>query len=107
MKSESVAIDVLLLVARTAAPDQLPQFLGQLEQIRVTAWARLNSPRTPQTVHPDELLNVEQAAKRLGVSKKYLYTHVNLPFAKSVGRRRLFSARGIEQFIRDNKCFSS
>lgn len=78
--------------ARTLAPEELPRFLGDLEEIRATAVARLAAP--------DELLEVPEASHRLGVSPGYLYHHhAHLPFTRRVGRKLLFSACGIEEYI--------
>jgi excisionase family DNA binding protein len=49
----------------------------------------------------DRLLDVEEAAERLGTSQDYLYRHSRkLPFTVRVGSRLRFSSRGIERFIR-------
>jgi len=45
----------------------LPEFLGDVEQVRITALARIASPAVE--ARPDESLTIEQAHKRLGVSK--------------------------------------
>ena len=49
----------------------------------------------------DRLLDVEEAAQRLGTSTDYLYRHSGkFPFTVRIGSRLRFSARGIERFIR-------
>lgn len=79
-------------------PEQLPRLLGELEEIRCTAIARLSAPAPAQT--QEQLLDVEAAAQRLGVSKDYLYRHhAELPFTRRIGRKLLFSALGIEKQI--------
>src|SRR5437899_3277905 len=50
--------------AGTLPPEDLPGFLGDLEAIRVSAWARLVRP-TPTEYVADELLDVHTAAARL------------------------------------------
>jgi len=96
-------LEAVLNAARALDPGDLPRFLGHLEEIRATALARLTTPAAQPAVH-DELLDVKEAAKRLGVSVKYLYSnHARLPFTRSMGNRRLFSAQGIEKYIRANK----
>jgi excisionase family DNA binding protein len=56
---------------------------------------------TGDTAGEDRLLDVEQAAQRLGTSQDYLYRHSRkLPFTVRVGTRLRFSSRGIERFIR-------
>lgn len=89
--------------ARSLPTDDLAEFLGELEQIRVTALARLSAPvATP--AQPDERIDITEAAKRLGVSTHYLYKHhKRFPFCKPEGRKLLFSVRGIEQHIKRSR----
>jgi excisionase family DNA binding protein len=76
-------------------------FLGELEEIRCTATVRLGAPMRGQSSQAERLLNVEQAAQRLGVSKDYLYRHRNgFPFTRRMGRKLLFSSSGIDLHIR-------
>ena len=89
-------------VARDLPAGELPDFIGELEAAKATAWARLSSP-APAQEH-DELLEVEAAAERLGVSRDYLYRHSReYSFTRRQGRKLLFSALGIEKHIRQNK----
>ncbi len=89
----------LLETARTLPSEQLPRFLGELEEIRATALARLTTPPAPQS--RDELLDVDAAAERLGMSPDYLYrNHSKLPFTRRMGRSLLFSSLGIDEYIR-------
>jgi excisionase family DNA binding protein len=88
-----------LSAARTLAPDELPHLLGELEEIRATALARLTAP--PAQRSADSLLSVKQAAERLHVSEDYLYTHhARLPFTVRMGRKLLFSSVGLDQYLR-------
>jgi hypothetical protein len=90
----------ILAQARTVTPEELPRLLGELEEVRATALARLTAPQ-PATDHADELLNVAEAASRLGVSEDYLYRHhKDFAFARHMGRKLLFSAAGIAKHIR-------
>jgi hypothetical protein len=92
-------LDRLRNVARELPPEELPDFIGQLESIKATAWARLTMPARSQ--EHDELIDVETAALRLGVSRDYLYRHSQeYPFTRRQGRKLLFSAQGIERHIR-------
>ncbi len=53
---------------------------------------------------PDRLLNVEQAAEKLGMTVDWLYRHhKNLPFTVRHGRPLRFSELGIEQYIRKRR----
>ena len=95
-----LALKAILAQARTVAPDELPRLLGDVEEIRATALARLTAPQPIQS-QADELLDVSEAAKRLGISEDYLYRHhKNLPFTRHMGRKLLFSLRGIEKHIK-------
>jgi excisionase family DNA binding protein len=89
----------VLSAARTLPAEELPRLVGDLEEIKWVALVRLTSPAAQHP--PDELLNVEEAARRLGVSPGYLYrNHHRLPFTRHMGRKLLFSANGIEAYIR-------
>jgi len=49
----------------------------------------------------DRLLDVKEAARKLGKSKDYLYRHAsNYPFTVRDGRSLRFSEAGIEKYIR-------
>lgn len=89
-----------MIQARTLGPEELPRLLGDLEEIRATALARLAAPQAAQEL-PDRLLEVPEASARLGVSVDYLYRNSKrFGFTRRQGRKLLFSARGIEQHIR-------
>jgi len=83
-------------------PGQLPELLGELEIIRATAMLRMTAPAPAAA--PDEQLEVGAAAKRLGVSKRYLYQHAEqFAFTRREGRKLLFSGHGITEYI-SRKC---
>jgi excisionase family DNA binding protein len=91
----------LLRAAREIPADELPGLLGEIEEIRYTALARLNAPAKGLSAEPDKLLTIEEAARRLSVSCDYLYRHKEeLAFTRRMGRRLLFSSSGIETYIR-------
>jgi excisionase family DNA binding protein len=55
----------------------------------------------PDGQQEDQLLDVDEAADRLGTSTDYLYRHSGkFPFTVRIGSRLRFSARGIDRFIR-------
>jgi excisionase family DNA binding protein len=105
MKAE---IDSLLAqigqMAGEVETGDLPAFLGRLEALRAVASARLTlavaNGRGATPEGPDRLLDVQEAARRLGVSTDYLYRHKGLPFRVQMGRRVRFSSNGIERYIR-------
>jgi hypothetical protein len=93
----------LLKAARELPAEDLPDLIGQLEAAKATAWARLSAP-VPVSPERDELLDVEAAAERLGVSEDYLYRHhSDYSFTRRQGRKLLFSAQGIEKHIRQQR----
>ena len=80
------------------AVTELPVLLGELEVIRATALLKMTAPSPPEL--RDELLSVSEAAARLGVSTDYLYRHAaSLPFTRRIGRKLLFSSRGIDAYM--------
>jgi len=89
----------VLMAAQEMPRDELPLLLGELEQVRCTALARLTSaPVMPR--ESDELLGPAEAGRRLGVSKDYLYRHHrDFAFTRRVGRKLLFSAVELDQYI--------
>ena len=101
--SDALKPEALLKAARELPAEDLPGLIGQLEAAKATAWARLTAPAPTQPEH-DELINVPEAARRLGISEDYLYSHHReYPFTRRQGRKLLFSALGIERHIRQNK----
>ena len=92
------------LVEGTPAPE-LPQLIGDLEAARAAAWARLTAPAAPKPpgVPGQEArnLDVAEAAKRLGMSRDWLYRHASkLPFAVRIGRRVVFDSVALERWNR-------
>jgi excisionase family DNA binding protein len=87
-----------LNLAKSLPAEELPAFLGELEQIRITALARIT---TPATQPGDTLLEVPEAAARLGMSPDYLYRHSKkLPFTRRIGRALRFSSAGIDTYLK-------
>lgn len=96
MRSE---LEAALRLARTLTPEALPEFLGELERVRVTALVRIASPTIENK--PDVLLTVEQTAARMNVSENYLYRNsCRLPFARRIGRKLLFSSSGLDLYLK-------
>jgi len=93
----------ILEKARTTPVESLPALVGVLAQAGAIAHARLAAPQPQQHQH-DELLDVDTAARRLCVSRDYLYRHHReLSFTRRVGKRLLFSATGLQQHIESSK----
>ena len=98
--SQSGSAAYFLKAARELPAEELPGLIGQLEEAKAAAWARL-TVQAPKAAEYDELLGVAEAARRLGVSRDFLYTHAReYPFTRRQGRKLLFSAQGIEKHIR-------
>jgi excisionase family DNA binding protein len=89
----------VLKAAKELPADELPQLLGELEEVRCTALARLSSP--PAQAQPnDEWLTVEEAACQYKLSCSYFYHHGALPFVKRMGRRVLVSRPLLEKHLK-------
>jgi hypothetical protein len=92
-------LQTALKAARELPPEDLPRLLGDLEEIRTTAIARLSSP--PPAAQDDALLGVEKTASRMGVSTDYIYRHhCEWPFTRREGKKLLFSRLGLEKHLR-------
>ncbi len=86
--------------AQTLDRERLPQLMADLEEVRATALLRISAPSAPAPVAPDELLTTAQAAERLHCSKVFLYKNAHtLPFARHLGKKLLFSADGIKEYL--------
>lgn len=93
-------LQFLLRIARELPSEQLPRLLGEIEEVRCTALARIALHNSPPSSDTDELLDVEEASRRLSVSKDYLYRHSEeFPFTRRMGRKLLFSRIGIDKHI--------
>ena len=92
------------LVEGTPAPE-LPQLIGDLEAARAAAWARLTARAADKASEAlgqeARNLDVAEAAKRLGMSRDWLYRHASkLPFAVRIGRRVVFDSVALERWNR-------
>ena len=92
--------------ASQVPPDAIPALLAQCAALQSTLTARLLVASPAATVAASEdLLTVDQAAKRLATSSDWLYRRArSLPFAVHLGPRQLrFSAAGIARYIRQRQ----
>jgi predicted DNA-binding transcriptional regulator AlpA len=91
------------LVEATPA-QELPQLIGELEAAKAVAWSRLTARAedTPELRHAEARnLDIGEAAKRLGMSRDWLYRHASeLPFALRIGRRVVFDSVALERWNR-------
>ena len=97
----------LTALVRDTDPADLPRLIGELAAAQAAALARLT---TATLVHgngsadADRNLDAAEAARRLGVSKGYLYRNAKrLPFAVRIGRRLVFSAQGLGRWSRQQR----
>src|SRR5262249_32041438 len=80
------------------APEQARAMLAQLVTLQAPLLARALLAGGGRD--PDELLTVDAAAQRLGLSEAWLYRHARtLPFTVHVGRQVRFSSRRLEGYI--------
>jgi hypothetical protein len=94
----SEAIHQIERAMTNAAPDYLPELLGDLERLEAGAWSRLSSPR-PE-VENDRLLGARETAEMLGIEVTALYRK-RWPFRVEVSKGRTrYSLQGIQRFIR-------
>jgi predicted DNA-binding transcriptional regulator AlpA len=93
-------IAALIDLVRTIPVGELPEFIGDVEQVKATAWTRLTMSAFREPEQPDRLIDIDEASELLGMSKSYLYRHhEKFPFTKREGRKLLFSLAGIRAYI--------
>jgi predicted DNA-binding transcriptional regulator AlpA len=97
-----VSVLDLRALVEAAAFEELPALAGRLREAELLVEARLRAAAPPPTSHAmeaDTNISAKEAARRLGVSPSYIYKNAKrLPFACKVGRRTVFSARGLERW---------
>jgi excisionase family DNA binding protein len=92
------------VIGETATVD-LPRLIGDLERVKTQALLRMTAPAASvaPSQPPDENLSAKEAARRLGVSRDFLYKATKarrLPFAIRIGRRVVFDPRGLDRWKR-------
>ena len=85
--------------------EAIPSLRGELARLDTLLLMRVamaqNNGQAEYPACGDRLLDVEEAARKLGKSKDYLYRHAGgYPFTVRDGRSVRFSEQGIEKFIR-------
>lgn len=97
----AAALDGLGRALAEASAADLPDAIGALAAEQARALARLTASATAASNEkaPDENLTVAEAARRLSVSKSWLYHHAEtLPFTRRLGRALRFSARSLDRW---------
>lgn len=85
--------------------DSCAALIGELEKMKALAYGKMWQ-REPGTIHQeDRMLEIDEAATKLGVTKDYLYRHAKtLPFTVRVAPRQLrFSLHGIGRYIQKKR----
>ena len=84
-----------------SSPEEIASALGELERVKFLLARRLTSP-TPNATEKDQLLTVQEAARRLALSPDTLYRKArDLPFTVTLpGRQTRFSSHGIDRFLK-------
>jgi hypothetical protein len=96
---QSAQLENMLELVRNCHHEALPRLIGTLRELLATAEMRLHTAMpAPAPCTTDEFLTVKQAAARLGCSKDLLYKR-DFPFVRKLGRKKLFSARGIQEYL--------
>ncbi len=85
-------------------PEEIPALRGklaELDTLLLGRWLQSGNGQSQTSADGDRLLNVVEAARKLGKSKDHLYRHADdYPFTVRDGRSLRFSEQGIEKFIR-------
>lgn len=105
-KSFTDALSVLSAGADQVPDRQLPAALVHLAAVQTNLAARLADSAIPTRANAeDRLLNVRQAAEKLGMKVGWLYRNApRLPFTVRVSPRRVrFSEQGINEYIAKRK----
>ena len=103
-KLEEIAENPAL--ASHLSPNDVEALLGKNAVVQSVLVSRLlalraSLSREERSTSGDRLLDVEEASRKLGKSKDYLYRHASdYPFTVRDGRSLRFSDQGIEKFIR-------
>ena len=90
---------------RSAGVGDLPGLIGVLAEMEALAQLALKTAREREdrvaADAPEKNLSASEAARRLGMSRDWLYRNAGrLPFSVRIGRRVLFDARGLERWNR-------
>ena len=81
-------------------PSDLPGLIGELEHLKAIAQLRLFG-QAPAIPVEDSLLDTEQAAEILAVTKEWLYSRNDLPFIVRPGPgQRRYSRLGLQKWIK-------
>jgi hypothetical protein len=91
-----VELQSALQLAATLPPDRLPEFIGELESVKVVALARI-APAADQ----DETIDAQTIADRLGIARSTFYRNNKArpyPFVSTEGSKITGSAAGLRRY---------
>jgi hypothetical protein len=96
-------LDPVLKLAQSLPAPQLAEFIGELENIRILALARILSPAASPS--PDRLIDVAELAERLHVHSDFVYRHQSQykEFARPQGTKSLWSSNGLDSYLKNHK----
>lgn len=90
-----------------AEANEIPTLLGEalLNAIRQAVREEIQALKGELNGHEDRLLDAEEAARLLGMSRHWLYRHAHkLPFTRKLGPKNLrFSFLGIQKYLATRK----
>ena len=96
--------------AAELSPAEAAATIVKLAALQSTIAARLAAPASMRDAErhgatEDDMVGAEEAAKRTGMSKRWLYKHADaLPFAHRTSPRSVrFSAHGIKRWLAERK----
>jgi excisionase family DNA binding protein len=95
--------DELARVIANTSPEELPALVGALTEMEERARLRIRgvSSCAPGARSRDTYLTVEEAARRLAMSRDFIYKNAErLPFVIRVGRRLRCSETGMERWAK-------
>ncbi len=104
MNGTSDLIDALRAEILNAAPAELPSLRGRLAELEAEIWLRLVTPAV--VVHDDcddrddQLINVADAARRTGMSVRFMYKHAAEYGGHKHGGALRFSVKRLDRLIK-------
>lgn len=91
--------------AHAVTQEEIPFLLAALSALQSILVARLLTEAPASPLHKeDRLLEIDEAADRLKLSRDYLYRNSKrLPFTVRIGNSLRFSSDGIDKYIQQRK----
>ncbi len=85
-----------------------PELVGELERLRVVAWAKVICPSTPQPSQgpstPDRFLTVSEVEDRFSVTRTWLYRNKKrMPHSQPSRKKLLFPEQALTKWFTSRK----